>query len=228
MRDPEVEHLHLAGVADHDVVGADVAVHDTQRLAIVVVLAMGVREPGRRLVGDVRGDDRRKGIADVAHGMEQPHQVDALDQLHRQVERAVDLAEVEDLDDVGVIERQRDLGLVDEHPHELALVGEVLADLLDDDALGQTLGDAHVGEVDLGHTALADLLRQHVAAEDLWQLLGHRASITRLSKCVSASQPENANRSCPGPRSGAGSSNSRTTRPSTSQMISLAERVMTK
>jgi hypothetical protein len=38
------------------------------------------------------------------------------------------------------------------------VVGELLADLLDHDALAQPLGDGDGGEVDLGHAALADEL----------------------------------------------------------------------
>jgi hypothetical protein len=171
--DAEVEDLHGARVAQHDVVRADVAVHDAEGAAEFVAAGVGVGEAGRDLVGDVRGDDDGDALAVAADGVDQAHEVLALDELHRQVEAAVDLAEVEDLDDVGVVEAEGDLRLVDEHPRELGLVGELLADLLDDDALDQALGDRDVGEVDLGHAALADPLGEGVAAERVRQGEAH-------------------------------------------------------
>ena len=172
--DPEVEDLHGAGEGDHDVVGADVAVDDADRRAVVVALVVGVGEAGRGLMGDVGGDHRRDPLAAAGDRVEEAHQVDALDQLHRQVEVAVDLAEVEDLDDVGVVEAEGDLRLVDEHPRVLGLIGAVAADLLDHEALGEALTDGDRRRVDLGHAPLTDLSVEGVAAE----LLGegtHRA-----------------------------------------------------
>ncbi len=203
-RDPEVEDLHLTLVADHHVVRADVAVHDAERLPVVVGLAVRVGQRRRHLVREIGSDDGREAVALARDRVEQPHQIDALHELHREIERALHLSEIEHLHDVRVIERQRDLRLVDEHARELVVVDEVLADLLDHDPLGEPLGHARVGEVHLGHAALADHLREHVAAEHLGELRSHgqSASMTRLSNWVVASQPEKAKRSFPGPRNG--------------------------
>ena len=51
--------------------------------------------------------------------LEQAQEVHALDVLHREEVRVADGAEVEDLDDVRVVEAERDLRLVDEHRDEL-------------------------------------------------------------------------------------------------------------
>ena len=85
----------------------------------------------------------------------------------------MDLTEVEDLDDVGVVERERDLGFVHEHAGELGLVRKVLSDLLDHDPLGQPLRDPDRRQVHLRHAPLADELGKDVAPEDLGKGRGH-------------------------------------------------------
>ena len=54
-RDPEIDHLHVAVEAEHQVVGADVAMYETHQLAGVVA-------------GFMRGVQSARGFADRAGG----------------------------------------------------------------------------------------------------------------------------------------------------------------
>jgi hypothetical protein len=83
-----------------------------------------------------------------------------------------------------VVEAESDLRLVDEHPRELGLIGELLADLLDDDALAQALGDGDLGEEDLGHSALSDALGEGCSGRRRGESEGHRgAGILAAMRC---------------------------------------------
>ena len=70
-----------------------------------------------------------------------PHRADdradvlAVDVLHRDEVRAVDLPDVEDLDDVGVRERRGDARLVEQHVDERLVLVHRRQDALDDDEL---------------------------------------------------------------------------------------------
>ena len=103
----------------------------------------------------------------ISAGLHQAHQVDAVDVLHREEVGLVDLTEVEELDDVGVVEAEADLRLGDELLDEAVASGERRVDLLEHDELLQALGGAGAGEVDLGHATRAQLADQLVFAEAL-------------------------------------------------------------
>ena len=100
--DAEVDDLDLAVVADEHVLRRDVAMHDLERAAARVTLAVRVVEPLRHLGGDERG--HLEGKVDVVLGRapQELVQIDAVDQLHGDVVLLVDAAEVERLHDVGV------------------------------------------------------------------------------------------------------------------------------
>src|SRR5262249_21972506 len=136
-----------------------------------------------------------------------------------------DRAEVEHLDDVRVVEPERDLGLVDEHRDELPAPCVRGVDLLDDEGLVEPLRHGGAGEEHLGHATSADLADQRVFAELLhsleghairtWKsqptvvgaaILAHSGVITRLSNQVSVSQLLMPKYSCPAPSRGCGSS----------------------
>ena len=89
----------------------------------------------------------------------------AVDVLHRDEVRAVDLPDVEDLDDVRVRERRRDARLVEQHLDERAVLVHRRQDALDDDQLLEA-GDALLdGEEELRHAARRELAKERVLAE---------------------------------------------------------------
>jgi hypothetical protein len=106
LRDAEVGNLYAALAIEENVLGFDVAVDD----AAVV----GELEP----VTDL-GDDGQRLRGRESPGPHGQAEVDAVDELHQQVEEAVGLAEVVDGDDVGVVESREGLRLPGESGGEL-------------------------------------------------------------------------------------------------------------
>ena len=75
------------------------------------------------------------------------------------------LAEIEDLNDVRVRQAHGELGLVDEHVHELLAPRELGQDALDDEDLLEALDAVALGLEDLRHAALPQPLEQAIATE---------------------------------------------------------------
>jgi len=75
------------------------------------------------------------------------------------------MADVEHLDDVRVLEEQRQPRLVQEHRDELLVFGERRQDPLDGDDLLEPLDTEGLRLEDLGHPAHADALEQEILAE---------------------------------------------------------------
>ncbi len=163
--DAEVAELDVAFVADQDVLGRDVAVHEAEGAALEVLLTVRMIE--RR--GETRTDQQRQAerqrAALGARAVQDRAQVLAVDELHRDEVVVADLAEVVDVDDVVVIELGGELGLVDEHRDEVGAVGEVRQDLLDGDRLLEALDALHARLPDLRHAADRDPLEQGVLTE---------------------------------------------------------------
>ncbi len=163
--DAEVHDLHGPRSRQEDVVGADVPVHQAQRLT-----GVGVGELVR--VGEplADGGDELRAVGQwqrPAHRMGPAHQraeVGAIDVLHGQEVHAVRLAEIEDLDDVGMVELGGESGLGQEHLDELGLVDQMREDLLHHQGLLEPHGPRHTRPVDLGHTAMPKLSKQLVPA----------------------------------------------------------------
>ena len=134
-------------------------------LAVVTGQVVGVGQGAAHLAADV-GHQLGPGRADA--GPEGPHrlgQVAAFDVLHRDEVLLVDRPQLEDLDDVGVVEAGRQLGLLDEHARELGVVGEVRQDALDHEHALEPGGTLDAALEDVGHAAAADAFEQRVFAE---------------------------------------------------------------
>src|SRR5437870_5392081 len=95
-RDADADHLHLARGCDEDVLGLEVAVHDSLLVHVLQRLAELLRDGE-----SARGGQRMLLLHELAQAL-------ALHQLHRHVHPAL-VAGLEELDDVGVIEPLPDL-----------------------------------------------------------------------------------------------------------------------
>ena len=84
-------------------------------------------------------------------------EVAPVDELHDEEVRVVRrLRDVEDLDDVRVLEEQREPRLVEEHRDELLVLGEVRQDALDRDRLLEPLHRLGHAAKHLGHAAMVE------------------------------------------------------------------------
>ena len=130
---------------------------------------MRVVEARGDLAEDVRGDGDRTAQLALVRLHDCGAQVAALDQLHREEQLAVGFAEVEHLDDVSVGELDSDARFVDEAADEPALARRGRQDALERLHLLEARDADGLDLVDLGHTALRDLLEYVVLPETLAQ-----------------------------------------------------------
>src|SRR6201999_1761994 len=93
---------------------------------------------------------------------ERVHYVDVLE---RDVVLPVGFAELEDLDDLWMLQRALQLGLVDEHGEELGIGGEVRQDALDDEDLLEPVCARLARAETLGHSADGEAREKLIAAE---------------------------------------------------------------
>ena len=131
--DAEVGELHVALERDQDVLRADVAVDDQHGLARARP-SCGARTRGPSRPGSTISTREVERHAQARARVARRRMVRRsrpVHVLHGDVVALVDLAEVEDLDDVRVGEAGDHLGLVDEHVHEFLVVREVGQDALD-------------------------------------------------------------------------------------------------
>ena len=91
-------------------------------------------------------------------------EIHAVDELHDDEVGVVGVADVEDLDDVGVLEEQRQARLVQEHGDELRVLGQRGQDALDGDVLAEALQGLGDALEDLGHAAGGYLVRDSITA----------------------------------------------------------------
>jgi hypothetical protein len=112
-------------------------------------------EPGERVGHDPEEDPRRRGFLSGA-GEDAVHRR-PLEVFHREEILAVLSADVEGLDDVRVVEARGEPRLIDEHGEVFGVLGELLAQALDDLELIDAGGSCGDGEVDVGHASLAEV-----------------------------------------------------------------------
>jgi len=160
-RDPEIEELDRAVVADEHVARRDVAVDEPERPAIGAGLFVRALERGGGALDDRERDGERDPLVALARRHADRADVLAVDVLHREEQGAVDLADIVDVADVRVPQRGGEPGFIEEHLHELGIRGEVRQDPLQHDHLLEAGLTADAREVDLRHPAGRDL------AEDL-------------------------------------------------------------
>ena len=168
LRDPEVDDLDHALEADDQVLRRDIAVDDVERLT-VRRLVVRVVQPGRGLREHVEHQwhgDLAAGqpLGGAAHDHRERQ---AGEELHDHEVAVLVLAQLHGLDDVRVVEAGREPGLVQEHLHEVGVVGEVIVQALHHDVLLEPRRAADPGQVDLGGTAQREQRQDLVLAEAL-------------------------------------------------------------
>ncbi len=139
--------------------------HDPERRAIGQALLVRVMQ-----AGGGRGDDRddvfeRHPRVLAAHQGEQAARILAMHVLHREEVLAILLADIVDLDDVVMVQRCGEPGLVEEHrdiPDVARLLG---ADALDHDVALEPLEAARARQEDVGHAALGEPLDHLITTE---------------------------------------------------------------
>ncbi len=160
-----------AGDAEVDEVGEVVGVHqDVGRFDVAVHQSdlVGAVQCQRDLL-----DDRHRALRVHRPGVDQCLQVRAVDQPHGHIEPVVDLPDVVDRHDVGIVQPCGRAGFAAEPLLEIGVLGEVGEQHLQrDDAVdGGVVRAPH-----LAHAASAQQLDQPVAAER--RALLHRLTIT--------------------------------------------------
>ena len=126
---------------------------------------VGVVQPRAGVGHDAQGERDRELAAARLGLLRDPAHVLAVDVLHGDEVRAALVAEVEDLRDVRVVQPRRDPGLVQEHLHELLVLGEVRQDPLHHQLLLEALEADLARQMDLGHPAHGELPDQLVLTE---------------------------------------------------------------
>ena len=140
-RQPEVEHFHVTVVAQHEVVGFDVAMRD----------AGGVRHTERlgHLSAQLRQRFNRAAFAD------QRPQRAPLDEFHHDEATGFSFADFVNGDDVGMIERGGGARFLLEAPHAISIGSELFGQQLERDLATEP---RVFGQIDLAHPARAELL----------------------------------------------------------------------
>ena len=159
--DAEVEHLHHPVLANHHVLRLDVAVNEP-------AFVRHSQRPGD--VGKLR-DARRCGDGSIS---DRAAQRPTRDELHDDERRPLVLANVEDGDGVGVVERRRSAGLAEEASVGIG-VGAPVALAVGDDLESHAPPQPGVmGAVDAAHPSLPEWRLDRVAVERVARLQ-HRA-----------------------------------------------------
>jgi hypothetical protein len=117
--------------------------------------------------GDAGDDGQRHWMRQRTPPM-RPHQrqqVVPVHELHRDEVLALELAEVEHLRDVGVVQSRGEPRLVEEHPREFGIVGELRQDALERHQLVEALGPAQLRQIHLGHAAGGDAPHQRIPSD---------------------------------------------------------------
>ena len=139
--------------------------HDAERLSVGTALRVRVVECVEDLARDVHGEPHRQSLPPVRAGAQKAERVHAVDVLERDVVLPLDLAELEDLDDLRVLQGALQLGLVDEHGEELGVGGKVGQDPLDDEDLLEAVRSRLARTEDLCHSTDGKAFEQLIPAE---------------------------------------------------------------
>ncbi len=164
--DAEVDQLDRALVGDQHVLRRDVAVHEAERLAVGADARVRVVQAAQHVGDDAAAPAPSGGRLSASVGLaDDPAQVLAVHVLHGDEVLIAQLAQVEDLHHVRVVEPRRDPRLVEEHLDERVVAAKLRQDALDHHQLLEALHAGLLGQEDLGHAALGELALEDVLAE---------------------------------------------------------------
>ena len=164
----EVGHLHVPVQRDQDVVWRHVAVHDLERVPVVVDQVVRGVQPGGGLRHDARHDARVEsatGRRRRSGGLDQVRQRIAVHPLHRDVDDVALVSEVVDLAHVRMTDPRGNARLVHEHSLELGIARKVGKDRLDRDELGEPTLSVEARRPDTRHAADRNRYEELVATE---------------------------------------------------------------
>ena len=97
--------------------------HKPERLPRLVACGVRVGEPAQHLAGDEQRGREIDATGAGLDGSEQLGAVDAVDVLHRHVELAVRVTEIDDLDEIRMREPGVDARFVTEHREQARIAG---------------------------------------------------------------------------------------------------------
>ena len=170
--DPEVDDLHVAGVADEDVLRVQIAVHQVERAPGHVGQVVGVARPVADLLGDGAAQLRVQLLLAAQRPVDDVAQRLPLHVLHGDEIAAGHFSELEDLDHVAVVHLRGQPRLAEECLDELLALGQVAENLLHHQDLLESGRALLLGEKDLAHAAGGKLLHQEVFAEGGTDVVG--------------------------------------------------------
>jgi hypothetical protein len=167
LRDAEVDELDVPRRRHEHVLGAHVAMHEVQLLAVVVGgLVRGV-EPGGDLRRDPHGHVRREPLPLVGERAQQVRERDAVHVLHREEVRPAIFAELLDVHDVRVRDANGEVRFVDEHPPELRRLVQVRVNHLDGDVSREPRRAETLGQVERRHASGPETLDDLVVPDPI-------------------------------------------------------------
>ncbi len=164
-RHAEIGEPRAAVDADEDVLRRDVAVHDAERLAVIVGQLVGGVQPREHVADDARRDAHGHAPPGLHRARNEVREGVALHVLHDDVVALVTRADLENGHDVRVMNPGRQPRLFEEHLDELGLACQVRMQPLDPDEALETAGTGDAAEEDGRHSAGRELRHQLEAVE---------------------------------------------------------------
>ena len=163
LRHAEVDDLDAALVADHEVRGRHVAMHDAERTAVETEPIVRVVQPRRRARRDGQhGMDRQRAAQALGAVEQRPHGL-AVHVLHREEIRVAELPDVVDLRDVRVLELGREARLIEEHADEVRVRRAIPQDPLEHTVALDSCDAFTARQEDLRHATRRELGEDLVA-----------------------------------------------------------------
>ena len=149
----EIRQFDVSFEGDHDILETDIPVNDPERLAFLVGFCVRVSEAPGDATNDKHRQLFRQHPALVRQSLRELFQVYPPDKLHRDEVNAVGFAKVIRLHDVRVDQIRNEFGFADEILDELLLVGVVLANDFDRNALYEFARSELLGFIHYSHAA---------------------------------------------------------------------------
>src|SRR6266446_1156004 len=175
--DPEVCQLYVAFERDHDVFEADIAVHDAQRLSVLVGFGMGVSQTPCHAAHNEHGQFLRQHPLLIGQLLGKLLEVHTADQFHRDKINASRFAEMVGLDYVGVDQVCHKFGFSDKVIDELLLVSVILPNHFNRDALDEAARAQLLSFVHYAHAAFKNFANDLVMKLVLDGKQGHETML---------------------------------------------------